>query len=178
MMWPADKGEILLLPEGRSGELQFDGPRVIGFSSRPLHDGGEQQVGMVVSFADITERKAQQKAEAHRQRLADLGEVVSTIAHEIRNPVFAITSLAQVLSTEEVLEHDPELKDMALKILEEGRRVARLVDDLLAFGRERPLERKPIDVVSLVETIIQDLNRGKFGSCAPGETRAPAGDCG
>lgn len=157
MLWPTERGEILLLPAARSGLLRLREPRVLGFSSRKLEDDAGTRIGTVVSFSDITDRKAEEKAEAHRQRLADIGAVVSSIAHEIRNPVFAIASLAQVLGAEEAVAADADLRQMAVKILEEARRISRLVEDLLAFGRERKLQRQRIDVVELVDTLVEDI---------------------
>jgi PAS domain S-box-containing protein len=157
MAWPAERGEILLVPGGRTGELQFNEHTVLGFSSRTVEDEDGQRIGAVVSFTDITSRKAKDRAEAHRRRLADVGRVVSAIAHEIRNPVFAIASLAQVLAAEEAVAADPDLTQMAAKILDESRRIGRLVEDLLGFSAERELRRKRVDVVELLETVIGDM---------------------
>jgi PAS domain S-box-containing protein len=157
MAWPTERGEILLVPGGRKGELQFDEHTVLGFSSRTVEDEDGQRIGAVVSFTDITSRKAKERAEAHRRRLADVGRVVSAIAHEIRNPVFAIASLAQVLAAEDAVATDPDLSEMAAKILDESRRIGRLVDDLLGFSSERELQRRRVDVVELLETVIADM---------------------
>ncbi len=167
-MWPSDKGEILLMGSGRPGELQFGDNRILGFSSRKVRDSEGASSGVVVSFSDITEDKAQAQAQGHRQRLADIGKVVSTIAHEIRNPVFAIASLAQVLVTEPSVAGDKELVEIVDKILEEARRISRLVDDLLIFGRERALEKQRVDVVDLAATLIADLERGLLAMEASG----------
>ena len=159
MLWPADKGEVLLIGLGRPGELQFRESRVLGFSSRRLRDSSGNRSGTVISFSDITEVKARGLAEEHRRRLADIGKVVSTIAHEIRNPVFAIASLAQVLCEEDGIRADRELSMLVGKILEESRRIGRLVDDLLAFGRESPVVRSRTNVVELVATLAADMER-------------------
>ncbi len=157
MLWPADKGEVLLTASGRPGELELPEARVLGFSSRHVPGPQGASRGIVVSFSDITASKARQRDEAHRQRLADIGKVVSTIAHEIRNPVFAICSLAQVLQGEPAVAGDPDLSELAGRILAEGRRVSRLVDDLLAFGAERPMDMRKIDVQDLTRTLVDDI---------------------
>jgi PAS domain S-box-containing protein len=167
-MWPSDKGEILLMASGRPGELQFGDSRILGFSSRVVSDTAGNPSGVVVSFSDITVAKSKARAEAHSQRLADIGKVVATIAHEIRNPVFAIASLAQVLATEPAIAGDTELGEIVDKILEEARRISRLVDDLLIFGRDRPLEKQRVVTVDLVATLIADLERGLLAMEATG----------
>lgn len=159
MLWPADKAEILLLPGRQRGGLVVRRTKVLGFSSREVHDDDGQRSGNVVSFTDITEAKEATKAEAHRRRLADIGKVVAGIAHEIRNPVFAITSLTQVLLDEAAIQGDEDLSAVVHKILDEARRIGRLVDNLLVFGRERPIERQRVDLVLLLETLTDDLRR-------------------
>lgn len=130
--------------------------RTIGFSSRRISDRGAD-LGMLVSFADITADLAERRDEAHQHRLADLGKVVASVAHEIRNPVFAISSLSQLLADEEAIEVDDDLSLMVGKIRAEAIRVSRLLEDLLAFGRDRPLSPRQVDVVAEIEELVADL---------------------
>lgn len=146
----AHKAEIVL-PSTMPGRTA----RIIGFSSRPLVEAG----AMVVSFADITDQRAREQEDEHRRRLADVGKVVSSVAHEIRNPVFAISSLTQVLREEERILAEPELRRVVDKILMETGRIARLVEDLLAFGRERELSPRRVDVVREIEEALADLRK-------------------
>jgi two-component system sensor histidine kinase AtoS len=174
MMWPADKAEVLLWPE-TGGDGTLDTAQVLGFSSRRL-DGasvGHGGVVTVVSFRDITVQKAQARRESHRQRLADLGKLVSTIAHEIRNPMAAIVSLTQVMATEPAVKADGELSEITTKILAEARRVGRLVDDLLAFGSERPLRKQKVHVVDLMRELVDDLRH--LGAEVAGGVREGSG---
>lgn len=150
MRWPADKAEIVLPPI-----VAGKGARVIGFTTRPLEGGG----AVVVSFADITDQKVAEREEEHRRRLVDMGKVVSSVAHEIRNPVFAISSLTQVLRGEDSISGDSDLLGVVDKILAETGRIDRLVEDLLAFGRERDLDLKRLDVVKEIEEALADLRK-------------------
>lgn len=146
----AHKAEIVL-PPAAPGQSA----RIIGFSSRPLGESG----AMVVSFADITDQRAREREDEHRRRLADMGKVVSSVAHEIRNPVFAISSLTQVLREEERILAEPELLRVVDKILTETGRISRLVEDLLAFGRERELSPRRVDAVREIEEALADLRK-------------------
>lgn len=146
----ARKAEIVL-PAVVTGQ----GARIIGFSSRSLPETGS----MVVSFADITDQKHKEREDEHRRRLVDMGKVVSSVAHEIRNPVFAISSLAQVLREEERIGEDGDLLTVVDKILAETGRISRLVEDLLAFGRERDLDMRRVDVVAEIEEALTDLRK-------------------
>lgn len=144
----ADKAEVVIPPV-----VAGEPARIIGFSSRPLVEAGF----MVVSFADITDQRAREREDEHRRRLVDMGKVLSSVAHEIRNPVFAISSLTQVLRAEESIQGEPELLRMVNKILTETGRIGRLVEDLLAFGRERDLVLRRVDVVRELDEVLVDL---------------------
>ncbi|MCX4247207.1 sensor histidine kinase [Paraliomyxa miuraensis] len=143
----AHKAEIVVPPV-----VVGEPARIIGFSSRPLLDGA-----MVVSFADITDQRAREREDEHRRRLIDMGKVISSVAHEIRNPVFAISSLTQVLREENTIQTDGELMRVVERILAETGRIGRLVEDLLAFGRERDPNPRRVDVVREIEEALTDL---------------------
>lgn len=150
MCRPAHKAEVVVPPLAEG-----DSARIIGFTSRPIVDTD----ALVVSFADITDQRAQEREDEHRRRLADLGKVVSSVAHEIRNPVFAISSLAQVLRDEERITDDADLLGVVEKIVAETGRIGRLVEDLLAFGRQRDLHLRRTDVVQEIEEALADLRK-------------------
>jgi nitrogen fixation/metabolism regulation signal transduction histidine kinase len=147
MLWPTHKGEVLLLDRA--------GGRVLGFTSRRVVSDDAR--GTVVVFSDITQGKADAKAADHRRRLADVGTVVATLAHEIRNPVHAIRSLAALLRDEDAILADSDLTLIVGKILDETRRVSRLVDDTLGFARDRALALGQVDVPALFRVIFEDV---------------------
>jgi two-component system, NtrC family, sensor histidine kinase HydH len=79
------------------------------------------------------------------QRLASLGQMAATVAHEIRNPLAIIKSTADVLREKDV--HNQELFGY---INDEVSRLNRLVTDFLSFAREPVLNQSPCDLVSLI----------------------------
>jgi PAS domain S-box-containing protein len=150
MLQTASKAEVEL-PDPAGGSS-----RTLGFTSRRVASAGVE-LGMVISFADITADLARQRRRAHQHRLADLGKVVASVAHEIRNPIFAISSLSQLLADEDAIVADDDLALMIGKIRAEASRVARLLEDLLAFGRDRPLSPRPVDIVAELQELVTDL---------------------
>lgn len=97
----------------------------------------------VVFLLDVT---AQQRAEqAARSLLSDL-------SHELRTPIATILTHLEVLSLPNISE---ELSQQSLRILKkESRRMARLVNDMLEFGRletSTKMESRPVDLLALVE---------------------------
>jgi signal transduction histidine kinase len=67
------------------------------------------------------------------ERLAVLGELTATIAHEVRNPLTGVRSLAQRIAADEI--GDDKRKQYAAVILEETSRVEKLVSNLLDLSR-------------------------------------------
>ena len=91
-------------------------------------------------FYDIEVRAARSGELASRaaegERLAVLGELTASLAHEIRNPLTGVRSLAQRLAEEEIDE--PRRRRYAGVILEETGRVERLVSNLLGVAKRSP----------------------------------------
>ncbi|MEJ2621993.1 MAG: PhnD/SsuA/transferrin family substrate-binding protein, partial [Candidatus Thiodiazotropha sp.] len=84
----------------------------VEYSSTPIKDEGGKTIGSVVVFRDITMRKrAEEEARQHQielaraGRLSTLGEMASGIAHELNQPLTAISTNAQ--ASMRILESDP-----------------------------------------------------------------------
>lgn len=121
----------------------------LGFSNSYLTDVRGNRDGVIVVFRDLSEIK-QLQAELHRKdRLAAIGQVVAGVAHEIRNPLFGITSVAQILKRE--VDLTPAHRELVEAMLSESQRLNALIGDLLAFGRPAPLERRSTDLHQLLD---------------------------
>jgi signal transduction histidine kinase len=73
---------------------------------------------------------------AEGERLAALGQMAATVAHEVRNPLSAIKSIAQVMSEDEVLK-ERHARDLSL-IVGETDRLSKSVTQLLSFAGKNP----------------------------------------
>lgn len=87
-------------------------------------------------------------------RLAVLGELAATIAHEVRNPLTGVRSLAQRIATEEV--GADKRRQYAQVILDETARVEALVANLLDLSRRGSRQPSP-DAQTKLATLIGDL---------------------
>ena len=93
---------------------------------------------------------------AERERLASLGRMAATVAHEIKNPLSAIKSIAQVMREDEQLNHEYE-RDLRL-IVGETDRLSQSVTQLLSFARKESAAEQPLGVDELLHSVI-DLFR-------------------
>lgn len=113
----------------------FSGARkTILNSSVPLRDEAGGLVGAVTINVDISERKRATETLIRAEKLASVGRMAATMAHEINNPLEIITNLVYLLSS------DPGLSPRSRSYLEtaeaELQRVAHITKQTLAFYRE------------------------------------------
>lgn len=109
-------------------------------------------------FYDIEARSARRGElatdTAALQRQAMVGELAASFAHEVRNPLTGVRSLAQRLSEDEV--DDPTRRRYAEVIVREVGRVERIVADLLGVSRRgaaRRPETGPTEIASLFDDL-------------------------
>ncbi|MFQ5603570.1 MAG: nitrogen regulation protein NR(II) [bacterium] len=89
------------------------------------------------------------------ERLAAMGQMAATVAHEIRNPLGIIKSTADVLQSKYESKEEPD--ELFEFIPSEVRRLNRLVSDFLAFARDRELEANATDLQKTVEKTLSTL---------------------
>jgi signal transduction histidine kinase len=80
---------------------------------------------------------------AHRERLEAIGEVSAGIAHELRNPLFGISSAAQLLRFR--VRDDPVIERNVGRILREVERLNSVVSSLMDYARPAPLRLSVAD---------------------------------
>lgn len=104
---------------------------------------------------DITEARRlegrRQEAEERlreAQKMATLGAIVGAVAHEVRNPLFALAGTVDLI---ELAHGDrPELRVHLERLREQIDRVSALMRDLLEYGRPAAIEPTPTPLVSLI----------------------------
>ncbi len=99
--------------------------------------------------------KAAQKKLLHSDRLASLGQLSASVAHEINNPVSGVLNLSMLL--QRMLKDDgvppnriEEFRKYLSQVVNETARVGRIVSDLLAFSRRSKPQRTPADLNKIV----------------------------
>lgn len=83
------------------------------------------------------------------ERLATLGKLATTVAHEVRNPLGGIRGAAQLLQLEG--ESNSEIQEYIQVIIKEVDRLNRVVEQLLVSGNPRTAGVKPSDIGDLID---------------------------
>jgi len=123
-------------------------------SERKDYDGG-----MVILVRDISRLKTLSEEINRNKRLASLGKLSSGIAHEIRNPLSAISGLAQFLH-QSLDESDERKTDLSI-ILKEVDRLNQLINQILDFSRPKKLEFSKFSLHKMLEELIHLLQLEK-----------------
>ncbi len=170
--WPTPhSGELALLhrhvihqgTEAQGIEVQFqhrDGHRVdVLIHEAPLLAANGTQLGWMSSVLDISERKRAQQLAALQQekleasgRLVAVGEVASTLAHELNQPLGALASFANgLLNRLQAQSITPEeMQTVAQRMAQLAERAGGVIQRVNAFARKRELQLTRVDLVPLV----------------------------
>jgi signal transduction histidine kinase len=115
------------------------------------------QLALLLDAAALLERTVDvERSLAHAEKLAAIGELAARIAHEIRNPVTAARSLAQLLARDPTAAENTE---HAALILGELERVEAQVRGLLQFARREEYRLEPLDLGQLVRVTLDPMRR-------------------
>ena len=122
-------------------------------SLSPMRDEQDAVNSVVVVMTDITDAALLQAKLAHAERMATIGRLVSGVAHEVNNP------LAAILGFTDLLIEDPEIPASAHEsleiILQETQRTKNIVQDLLSFARQRPVQREAVQLGAILRQTIK-----------------------
>ena len=144
-----DKVKGLLAVDAASASLTSDARSIIGLLA--------DQVAIAIDDSRLFEENLRLELElAERERLASLGRMAATVAHEIKNPLSAIKSIAQVMREDENLRSEYE-RDLGL-IVGETDRLSQSVTQLLSFARKESPAAQPLSVDELLRSVV-DLFR-------------------
>ena len=119
---------------------------------RAILDVLASQVAVEVESCRLVEEKVRLERElVNREHLARLGQMAAQVAHEVKNPLSAIKSIAQVMREEEALSGYDQ--DLSL-IVSEIDRLNRTVSQLLAFSRPSHADSRPVQLSDLISATV------------------------
>jgi two-component system sensor histidine kinase PilS (NtrC family) len=122
--------------------------RPIGFSLTQLTSPDGRQVGFVLIFQDLHEWRMLQEEVQLKDRMAAVGEMAAGMAHEIGNPLAALSGSAQML--QKSLAEGSSQRTLLDIILRESRRLDRTIKSFLQFSRPRERSSVRFDIAELL----------------------------
>ncbi len=136
-------------PRFETNCLTPDGLRLrLGYSVSPLFSEAGEKTGIVITFQDLTQVRALEETSRRQDRLAAIGRMAASIAHEIRNPLAAMRGSIQMLRSE--MDNDSSQTELMEIILRESDRLNRIITDFLSYARPRSLTQSHVDVGDLL----------------------------
>jgi signal transduction histidine kinase len=140
---------LLLLDTSPRTFLDEDEPILLGLAS---------QISQSIETCRLIEEKiGLERSLAQQQNLASLGKAAATIAHEVKNPLSSMKTLAQLM------REDPEVEQRYSQDLNymigEIDRLNSSVVQLLSFARTAPAKEGEVDLAALLENTSRMLNR-------------------
>lgn len=147
----ANLEKSLLTKKGRSIPVLF--------SCSAMRDGEGKIQGIVCVARDITERKeAEEKlrsAQSHAiisEKLAGIGQLSAGVCHEVLNPLNILSIYIQMLLMKR--KQDAELQTGLGKMMNEVKRIDKIVRTLMTFARKKDMEAKGVQVGAELESAL------------------------
>jgi len=128
---------------------------ILGYATTPAKGSQGEDLGVLVTFQDLTKLKKIEEDLKRTDRLAAVGRLAAGMAHEIRNPLASISGSVQLLmEAEHAQPEDLRLMNIVVK---EADRLNGLLTDFLDFARPRPLSLELIEVSSVLDQLVAML---------------------
>ena len=134
--------------------------RTLDFVYQPLREEDGRVSGIIVIGVDITDRKRAEKALIQAEKLAAVGRLASTIAHEINNPLESVTNLLYLAQYCESLE---QMREYLQQADQELRRVSEIATQTLRFNKHAA-EPRAVSCNELI-TSVMHIYESRIRNC-------------
>ncbi len=151
--------QAIHLKQNLSGLSHFD------ITIYPLQD--QEEPGVVILVDDVSKQTAAENMLIHNDKMSFMGELASTMAHDINAPLQAIMidlkrfqimlsdshikADQQLIDDKKMLRMDAVIRDMSLK----GEQVSAIISNLLAFSRSRKDDKQRANIVDVMNNTIR-----------------------
>lgn len=133
------------------------GERVVSFSSAPVRSPLGRSLGGITVITDATQQQQLEQNLIRAERLAAIGELAASLAHEIKNPLAGISGAMEIIK-ERFAPEDPH-REIIDEILHQIKRLDSTVRDLLVYARPTPPDKMLTNLEELIDAVLTVLAR-------------------
>lgn len=144
----------------QAGEIRLrrkDGPALeVRLTFWPIAEAGREIQGVLGIAQDISPEKLAEVKLMHADRLASVGELVATVAHELRNRLTGVLGFSQLVA---IKNKDPKIARDLERISSSAEQCKKIVNDLLNFSRKSDPDRKALGVNGILRKALDLVER-------------------
>lgn len=124
---------------------------LVSLTESLIRNENDKIIGRSKILRDLTKLKIREEQIQHSERLATLGHMAAGVAHEVGNPLTAISSLVQVCQRK---TDEPFIQDQLSKVREHIQRITKIVRDLVDFSRPSSLEVETMNINQIIKSSV------------------------
>jgi signal transduction histidine kinase len=133
-------------------ELRLKSGMVIGYTLALVRNDDGEVIGAAMFFKDLTRVEQLVERERLRDRLAALGQMAATIAHEVKNPLAGIEVMAGLLRRK--IPELPDAQEQLSAIIKEAKMANAIVQEVLEFVRPIRLQMEHTSIAQAVQSAV------------------------
>jgi two-component system sensor histidine kinase PilS (NtrC family) len=137
----------------------------LGLAASILREADGSAVGHVVIFQDVTQVVEMEGELRRSERQAAIGRLSAAIAHEIRNPLAAISGSIQMLGSASHVAGDDDSRRLMEIVLRETERLDGLITDFLQYARPAPPKLSSVALAPLVHELVEMFEKSRSPEC-------------
>lgn len=122
-------------------ECRVNGNNKMFLVSKSEFTDEQKEKNIILVIRDLTEIKNLENQIQRKERMAEMGELASSVAHEIRNPLNAIGTITQQLGKDfEPKNNSSQFSELTKLVYKEVRRINETIENFLKFARPLPIK--------------------------------------
>lgn len=125
--------------------------KLMNLTESYIRDENNEIVGRSQILRDLTDIKMREEQIQQSERLATVGHMAAGVAHEVGNPLTAISSLVQVCQRK---TDDEFLQDQLKKVRDHIQRINKIVRDLVDFSRPSNKQSEDVQINEIINSAV------------------------
>jgi two-component system cell cycle sensor histidine kinase/response regulator CckA len=127
----------------------------IDYSTAPIKNDKDNIIGAVITFQDISQKRAVQARIEKQERLAAVGQLAGGIAHEFNNILTGIIGFAELAGSH--LNDPNRVRKDVEYVIDQGQRAAHLVRQMLDFSQRSFIQIRTLEVIEFLQETLRLL---------------------